>query len=259
MPVQTLAALDPIGLDEVTALAELHQRHDAKFLLGVGEVDRLVAELSPRVRVLEVHDERLIRYDTVYFDSPDLTTYRWHVQRRRRRYKVRTRHYGEATATVLELKLKATLGQTVKRRWPHPEPTPDTFGAASRALVDHELEAAYGQRLFDEVGPVARTRFVRSTLVDTVLGERITIDRYLVADVQGHEVSFDPDLAIVECKTSSIHAPLLHTMVRLGHRPVRVSKYGLGVVAAQRHAPGGVSSLRGNDWLPALHQLRPAT
>lgn len=248
----SLGCLASLGLDELAAVAELHQRHDAKFLLGRDDLSELVDVLAKRVQVLEVGGKREIPYRTVYFDTPELTTYRWHVQRRRRRYKVRTRHYGDPAGTMLELKLKGPRGLTVKHRWPHTGPDPEVLDEPGRALVAAALSDAYGADILDDLGPTARTTFERVTLVDPAAGERMTIDRGLTVELCGRTVTFDTDLAIVECKTGALHAPILRTMAELGHRPVNVSKYGLGV-AASRHP----DTPRGNVWVPALRRLVP--
>src|SRR6187431_37946 len=90
-----VAQAQPIGLDELNALAALQDRIDTKFLMNRqqfdGALDELVAEHG--LKVLEIDGKRSFKYRSVYYDTPDLQSYRDHTQKRRRRFKVRTRHY----------------------------------------------------------------------------------------------------------------------------------------------------------------------
>lgn len=245
-----LAWFDTVDLDGLAGAADLQRRFDAKFLVSLGDVDRLLVELTSRMRVLEVGGRRASRYRTTYFDTPDLASYHAHVQGRRRRYKVRTRTYGDAE-TMLELKIKSTRGLTVKHRWPHPASDPDTLGDEARVLVGGAVHDMYGWPLPDPLVPSVRTEFHRVTLADLAVGERITIDVGLRVAVGDVERPLDPEVAVVECKTSHLHGPILVTMGRLGHHPMAISKYGLGVTLLH-------PDRRGNVWLPALRRLQPA-
>ena len=70
-------------------------------------------------RVLEIDGRRVFGYRSTYFDTPDLRLFRDHVQRRRRRYKCRTREY-DSGVRMFEVKLKGARGRTVKYRMPRP-------------------------------------------------------------------------------------------------------------------------------------------
>ena len=64
---------------------------------------------------------RTFGYESVYFDTPELSTYRAHLQRRRQRFKARTRTYTDTGLCMFEVKLTGARGETVKQRVPHPE------------------------------------------------------------------------------------------------------------------------------------------
>ena len=94
LAVASAAALvDPIGLRELNELAELQTRVDRKYFVPADVFDRMIAELRDELRVLDIDGKRTFGYESVYFDTPDLATYRAHVQRRRLRFKARTRTY----------------------------------------------------------------------------------------------------------------------------------------------------------------------
>ena len=55
--------------------------------------------------MLQIDRRRSFDYESVYFDTPDLSTYRAHVQRRRLRFKARTRTYTDSGLCMFEVKL----------------------------------------------------------------------------------------------------------------------------------------------------------
>ena len=216
---ERVAALAPIGLEELDA-GELLTRFDRKRLVEVAALPALLASLDgDRFRVLEVAGRRVVGYRNRYFDTAGLQGYHDHLQGRRRRFKIRTRHYGDPAATMLELKLKGGRGETVKRRRERPvelaarhtaasaagaaaEPDPGTVELAQLG-PDHldvadldwlaaELDAAYGLVLPGPLVPVLDNGFERVTLVDPVAGERLTIDRGLTVRLHRAARAGDP-------------------------------------------------------------------
>lgn len=247
-PVFHLTGLPGIGLDAVQQHADLQRRFDRKHLVGEEVLAALLSALAPRMHVLEVDGARSTPYTSTYFDTPDLRTFRDHRQGRRRRFKVRTRHYGDPTGTVLELKRKGLRGQTVKHRWPHPSPAHDDLDVAARELLDDALRATYGLSLPTELDAVAVTRFDRTTLVDPVAGERVTVDAGLVIEVAGTRHALGQHQLIVETKSATRGGGAAATLTALGVRPLPVSKYGMGISVAHPH-------LSGAAWRPALRRL----
>ena len=90
------ATVEPIGLDELMALAELQTRVDRKYFVPADVFHRSIGELAGELQVLEIDGRRSFGYESVYFDTPRLDTYRAHLQRRRRRFKARTRTYTDS-------------------------------------------------------------------------------------------------------------------------------------------------------------------
>lgn len=246
--LDSIADLPPITLAEVDGVASLQRRFDHKFLVAVARVPDLLACLGDSVRVLEVAGRRTTAYTSTYFDTPDLRTYRDHLQGRRRRFKVRTRHYGDPTRAMLEVKCKGHRRQTIKHRWPHPGPVIDVLDARARALVAEALDEQYGLAAIPELHPIATTRFRRITLADVAAAERVTIDLELRIEANGRAAELGHTHAVVETKSPLRLGAAARTIKAMGLRPQRVSKYCIGVVAAH-------DDLRGNPWLPALRRL----
>lgn len=242
--------LDTISLEELAAVAALTSRHDAKYVVARSALPRLLEALGPRSRVLDVDGRRSAAYASVYFDTPGLLTYHEHVQGRRRRWKLRTRHYGDPDHAMLELKRKGVRGRTIKHRWPH-EAHPEVLDAAGWQRADEVLRAAYGSGLPQELVPAVSTAYRRTTLVDTAAGERLTIDEDLTIVAAGRELHLGAQVAVVESKAGTLRGVGVRALGELGLRPDRVSKYCLAVASAY-------DDVRGNPWLPVLRRMQPA-
>jgi hypothetical protein len=247
--VEGLTSVDLAGLVQV---ADLQRRFDQKYVVDVGLLPRLVAALPDHVRVLEVAGRRSTDYTSVYYDTPDLRSYRDHLQRRRRRFKVRTRHYGDPAETMLEVKCKGRRGETVKHRWPHPGTVPDRLGVDAEELIGQALREQYGFAPPDRLAPSAITRFERVTLVDLAAAERVTIDLGLSVEANGRRVDIGAGHAVVEIKAQLRRGSASAVAAALGLRPDRMSKYCVGIAAAHE-------SVRGNPWLPVLRRVQHHT
>ena len=111
----------------------------------------LAAELRASHRVLEIDGRREFTYRTTYFDTPDLRVFRDHQQRRRRRYKARSREYVDSGARMFEVKLKGARGRTVKHRMPY-----DRDGLSAPALAFLRRHRAARVRSFSRSRVCAR-------------------------------------------------------------------------------------------------------
>ena len=137
------AMVAPIGLDELMALAELQTRVDRKYFVPAAIFHRMIDQLATRMRVLEIDGQRTFGYESIYFDTPDLEGYRAHVQRRRQRFKARTRTYTDSGQCMFEVKLKGARGETVKQRVPHPIEYSGVLSGAALAHLRTALFEAY--------------------------------------------------------------------------------------------------------------------
>lgn len=237
-------ARDPISLDDVLRTAELQTRVDAKYLLTPEQLVTLDADLGGRFLALEIDRRRVFGYDSVYFDTTDLATFRAHRQGRRLRFKARTRTYTDSGDSLFEVKLEGRRGNTVKERRPR---TPEADGALQPA--EHRfLDQVLHDNGLGPAGPLAavlRTTYRRATLVDPDEGARLTLDvdlRFTAPDRQ----RTGPDRVIVESKSHRGGAADRALAAR-GIRPVGLSKYCVGI--ALTHT--GVAA---NRWNRILRQ-----
>jgi hypothetical protein len=237
----------PASLGEVEARASLRVRTDRKYLVGFEAFASLAEALARDYDALEIDGRRFCDYDSVYFDTPELTTYRQHVQGRRRRYKLRTRLYG-AGPCFFEVKLKGRRGETVKRRLEVPTAAHGWLSSEARSFLDRELRAAYGVSIPGALEPVLGTAYTRLTLVARDEPERVTCDFGLSFRLEPNRSEILDGRVLVETKTERGSGAVDRQLWRLGARPLaRCSKYCLGVALSR-------SDVRSNEFRRLLRR-----
>jgi hypothetical protein len=246
--VTTAAAMiAPISLKELNALAALQTRVDRKYFVPAGIFRKLIAELTDELQVLEIDGKRTFGYESVYFDTPDLTTYRAHLQRRRQRFKARTRTYTDSGLCMFEVKLTGSRGETVKERVPHPVGHGTQLTVDAVAHLRTTLGQAFRQDLPPEMGPTLATTYRRTTFVSRNGECRLTCDVELLCRNARHEVRDTGTHVLVESKSSGPGSAPDRILRELGVRPAAVSKYCVAVAALHPELPS-------NPWQQTLRR-----
>lgn len=228
------AGLPPISLDQVLSVAELQSRVDRKYLVPPAEFERLLDGGNPHLRVLEIDGLRAFRYESVYFDTPDYAAYRHSATGRRSKFKVRTRTYVDSEQCMLEVKTEGGRGNTVKERMPYPLEHRERLAPEGEAFVAARIELPGGA---ESLSPVLRTRYSRMTLVDLAEGTRVTCDARLECTAPGGEGSLMDDHVLIEVKSLGGVTDVDRRLWAMGQRPVRISKYCVGLAMVHRHLP----------------------
>jgi hypothetical protein len=253
LAVSAFATLPTATLQQVDDEAALQTRIDRKYVLTPQALEDVVEACGESLRILDIAGERSFGYRSTYFDTPSLVAYRAAATGRRPRFKVRTRRYLATGTSWLEVKLRDRHGRTDKHR----------MGFGSEIEFDREAIAFLSG--FDEVRPHVCelrpsliTTYERTTLLSAltsapIVGQRVTIDR----DVEcrsphdGRVTGLGQHL-IVETKSPLDRpGPFDRALWRVGVRPVRISKYAIGIAGAH---PG----LAANRWNRVLRRyIRP--
>ena len=225
----------PVTLEDVLATAELQTRVDRKYVVPLDMVATVFDRLGDQLSVLQIDDLRLFRYESVYFDTPELATYHQHAHDRRRRVKVRTRAYLDSGECLLEFKRVGARGETIKERYP--------YRLASRHDLDAEAQALAMERLGQTISTpalrqVLTTAYHRATLVDPVQGNRVTCDVNLrFENCTGQRFGPLDGVAVLESKTVGSESPVDRALWRLGSRPLSLSKYCVGMAVLDPRLP----------------------
>lgn len=236
-PMEAVELLPSVSLAELDAAAALLTRVDRKYVIEAGELDAVLAGPYDSgvagLRALEVDGRRSSRYESTYLDTVELDSWAAAAHSRRRRWKVRTRTYADTGERWLEVKTRGRRGVTVKERLPHD--ALEISGPAGAWLRDR-LGAAHVHDI-DPSGLVAtlRTSYARTTLLLADGAGRATVDRDL-RWMSGHGTAEVGDVLVVETKSASARpGPLDRRLWELGHRPIRISKYGTGLALLTPH------------------------
>jgi hypothetical protein len=247
-----LDRLAPITLSELEGDAALRERRDRKYLTRIDAVSPVVERLGTDYRALEIDGSRASRYESVYFDTPDFLCYRAHRQGRRLRFKARTRHYVDSGICLFEVKLRSKRGVTLKRSIPYAEADLERVTPAALTFLHDCLGEHYGATPPIDLGPVLRTRYQRTTLVELGGAVRMTLDfgTEFESFTGGRSTTMDPGLAIAETKTLGKRTSADDALQAFGSRPRRLSKYCAGLALTDAVA-------RPNWLLPALRMAFP--
>jgi hypothetical protein len=240
---------DPISLDSLNAKAQMLDRLDNKYVVGVAVLRRAAAELEKYFDILEIDGRRTFTYETCYFDDVDWQSYFNHHQGRRRRAKIRIRKYVEAGLCFVEVKLKDKRGATVKKRLPY---DPGKFGALDETALAYVHGVYFDQYRQDfpyELSRAIDMRYIRMTLVAKEGGERMTIDGGMRFFAPGSSHAINDDHFILETKSANGNGIADRILRTLHQHPTKhCSKYCIGIAILNR-------GTKHNKFLPALRKL----
>lgn len=220
----------PMTLEELERNSALRERVDRKYIVRWGTFETFAERLVDSHRVLEVDGLRIFTYDTTYFDTGSLRSYRDHVMQRRKRFKARSRRYVESGSCQFEVKLKGPRGETIKHRLARVGEQHGALDPLAGEFLQAALTQQYGETEVEPLGPTLHTNYRRMTLVATEGGQKLTCDFDLrVLATSGRGGSLIPRHVIVESKAERAGGEFDHLLHSLGARPVSCSKYCLGI------------------------------
>jgi hypothetical protein len=234
MPAEPIATVTeqfaPISLEEVNARAALQIRVDCKYILPWPRFEAFIERLRATHSILEIDGRRVFSYDTLYFDTASLLTYREHVQGRRKRFKARSRLYVESGLCLFEVKLKGRRGETIKKKLVYDRALHGTLTIEARAFLDQCLLQGYGLAVAEPLAPTLGTCYRRLTLLAREATERVTCDLDLqFVGAAGERRAIAEGCVLIETKAKQEGGPTDRLLWRMGVRPVSGSKYCLGV------------------------------
>jgi hypothetical protein len=202
----------------------LLRRIDTKYVVSEAQLSWALARVTDDYRILEIDGRRLHRYETLYFDTPELALFRQHHNGWRNRYKVRERAYTDSDLVFLEIKHKIDDNTTIKKRVLTPELTSEIARVAEPFMRAH-----YPYRVA-ALQPTLLNAFQRIALVSKHRLERLTLDVDVRFWGNGSRCTLD-GVAIAELKQDgfSLNSEFVQQMRELGVRSTGFSKYCTGV------------------------------
>ena len=217
-----ISNFDGISLEEMDNV-RLMNRQDTKFVLHFDQFLPILRDLIQDYRILEIDNERLFTYDSVYFDEANLSLYKDHHRRKKDRFKVRYRKYKNSGLAFLEVKHK-TKGRTEKSRIAVDDLHHELSKDHQEFVAGTGMEAAHLEAILSN-------RFQRMTLVGKAHNERLTID-FNLSFKQDEVIKTLPHIVIAELKQEKLtrNSPFFSIMKKELIRPFRISKYCIGVI-----------------------------
>ena len=221
-----LPLFEPIGLAETVSSASLLRRVDIKYAMTREQSEAALRACVGRYRVMEVGGSRISAYETVYYDTPEMSFYHEHHSGRLSRRKVRVRRYRDTGEAYLEVKHRQNRGMTVKTRLPLVTGVDGDVGL----LLADPLFGGCGPLPAGRLRPSLVVRYRRVTLVDPATAERVTLDFGLSFDHAGRRLDLD-GIVVAEVKQSRRGPSFFRTLMRgLAIRPGSLSKYCIGAM-----------------------------
>ncbi len=213
------------------------RRIDRKYVVSADLLTATLHEFEDQLSVEAFSGLRQQRYDTLYFDSPDLRSFHDARAKRPQRGKVRVRSYRDTDETVLEVKRRNRDGMTTKERQPWTGELDDD----ARRFLHHHLATMF--RTDQEVDsfvknlvPTGRTWYTRIALHHG-LHTRITIDEDLAVGSPERATHRFTDQLIVETKSLGSATEFDKSLWARGARPRSISKYAMAVAASHPAQP----------------------
>ncbi|MDA3822817.1 MAG: VTC domain-containing protein, partial [Bacteroidales bacterium] len=112
---ESIANMEAISLEEMDHV-KLMRRRDTKFVVPTDKLASIIELVQDKYKVLEIDQQRIHSYQTLYYDTPYLEMYQNHHNGRLNRYKVRVRKYLTSDVSFLEVKFKNNKRETIKKR-----------------------------------------------------------------------------------------------------------------------------------------------
>lgn len=238
---QSIQALDSISLTEMDH-AKLMDRIDTKYVLYINQLPSLFESIKEEYRILEIQGQRMMQYESVYYDTNEFDLFRQHHCGKLNRYKIRFRKYVESNTVYFEIKLKNNKFRTLKERILLEHFPPSIQGTAQNFLESKTPLCA------QDLHPVLQVNYTRMTLVHPHSAERVTLDLNMHISNFESELKID-QLMIIEVKQEkSKTSPITQWMKNHQAHQGFMSKYCFGISSL-------VKEIRKNNFKQKLIQF----
>ena len=211
-----------------TTLAEMNsvslmKRVDTKFILKESQLLEVLSKLYKDYKILQIDQERLMKYSTLYFDSQNKKCFKDHHNGKLNRYKIRMRKYLVSDICFLEIKKKNNLGITNKIRRQIKDFETNLTTESKEFIINSNINNLL-------LEPSLYNNFSRMTFVNKSEAERLTIDVDLSFSFGAKEKKFDK-LVVIEIKQEGkrLNTTINRVLKSMSILPTNFSKYCIGI------------------------------
>jgi VTC domain len=226
-----LKQLDPITLKEMDRV-KLQNRTDTKFVFETQLLPKILEDVKDCYRILEIDNKRTNSYQTLYYDTEDMTSYIQHHNGKVNRIKIRFRNYIESDLTFLEVKFKNNKGRTIKSRVKIDEIETDLSDDSKKFIEKHSFYDT------NQLKAALWNRFTRLTLAHKTKNERLTIDLNLGFKHFDNKNETDmPHIVIAEVKQekASVDSDFIKAIKKYHIQKSSMSKYCVGTALLNKN------------------------
>jgi hypothetical protein len=239
--INSIKQFQSVTLKELDSV-KLQNRIDSKYILTKQQLVEVLDGICQEQFVLEIDDNRIFSYQTVYFDTPDFQFYRDHHNGCINRVKVRSREYIESNLCFYEIKRKLFGTRTDKQR----KVIPTIYHEVP--VEDYNL-IQYKRLDNKPIVEKLSNSFKRITLTNKKFTERITIDLEINFDNGKKHIEL-PNLVVIEVKQgkTDVFSNTIQVLKRLRIHESSFSKYAIGVSLLEEN-------IKHNNFKPILLKL----
>lgn len=218
---------DKITLDEMESV-KLMDRMDVKYLVPLHLMPSILEEAKTTYKMLEINNERLCTYETLYYDTEGLDLYHSHQSGRLNRYKIRFRNYVGSNLSFFEIKHKNNKGRTLKTRIEQPNEF-ETILNQEKADFLEKTTPLDSKKMQGNL----MVNYQRMTLVNNTSKERVTLDLNLTFIKNQNTIKYN-QVVVAEVKQEHLkNSEIIAIFKKYELRPGSISKYCLGIMSTE--------------------------
>lgn len=202
---------------------KLMSRIDRKYWFHLSKLPQILEQTLADYHILEIEGQRLMDYETTYFDTGKNDMYLKHHNGKMNRHKLRKRKYVSTGSSFLEVKFKTNKKVTEKCRM-EIEFERNELKKKERTFIKKQTPYS-GKKLY----PVLNNKFKRLTLIHKDKLDRCTLDIAPSFWNDGQIIAID-NMGIFELKRGSSlkSSPIVSILRDLKIRQRGMSKYCTG-------------------------------
>jgi hypothetical protein len=218
---------EKITLDEMESV-KLMDRMDVKYLVPLHLMANILEDAKSSYKMLEIKNERLCSYETLYYDTEGLDLYHSHQSGRLNRYKIRFRNYVGSNLSFFEIKHKNNKGRTLKTRIKQPNEFETKLNQEKAEFLEKSTPLDS-----NKLQGNLMVNYQRMTLVNNTTKERVTLDLNLTF-IKDQNIASYNQLVVAEVKQENLrNSEIIDIFKKYQLRPGSISKYCLGIMSTE--------------------------
>ncbi len=224
---------------------KLMDRTDTKFIFKYDQLPEFLSQLKNDYNILDINNNRISRYESLYFDTKNFDLYFSHHRGKPSRFKVRFRKYVESELHYFEVKFKNNKGRTIKDRVKQKQ-IDESIKDNAEDLLNNKTPLQS-----DNLEAKLWVNYSRITFVNKYSPERVTIDLNLTFINKEQNKTIN-NLVIAEVKQDkAIVSAFIKVMKKYHIREGAISKYCYGVITL-------FEKIKHNNFKPKLILIKKA-